>query len=345
MGPFPSSEGTETTGRRRATSWYINLRDQLVKQMAHRQDWFSFVAVYSQAYPAPYRMAAILSVTLALMFMNAMLYSLAFPRGTCSQQATKATCLAPALFYHRTHQTYCQWSTLRQQCTYIPPADGDAFLICALAFAAHALALPLHQLLVYLFEHLLLPPTLSPHLAALRRQLQAEKKKEDTQAQGGLRVQPLQAPDVSDTYVHEHFGIRSPVEAGAGAAASGAPTSTDAATSAREAETTLVPAVPAPVPAPSLPFWRSILLPHASFSERPSSGRGGSGLRTTDPQVCAYQKEVEYQTFIDSETAKVYSRALQQHQELTTATAKLQERLAELPETTMPMLSDRKSVV
>lgn len=43
--------------------------------MGRRHDWLSIVMVYSRRHSRPYRIALITTVTLDLMFFNALLYS------------------------------------------------------------------------------------------------------------------------------------------------------------------------------------------------------------------------------------------------------------------------------
>lgn len=198
--------------------------DLMLSEMAERHDWFSIAFVYSAVYPRPFRIALIVTATLVLMFLNALLYYMSYPQGQCEDIHNKKQCLSQTYFYDST-KSFCQWSSRRQQCTYVEPDDNNYIATVLIAVASNMVALPINKLISLIFNHLILPPTISDTLRAEKRLEKIKKKWEDQQQQrikkaslhrlGWRKIIPLFSPQSSSGTDPAISTASSPAQTGA----------------------------------------------------------------------------------------------------------------------------------
>lgn len=122
-------ESTLPDFARARSYWQLALR-----VLSTRHDWFAIAFVYSTLLPRGVRVAMVTTATLTVMFLNAVLYDLAFPDHTpCAAYATRGSCLSePSAFYR--DKLNCKWSPEAQTCSFNEPS-GDFFTIILISVA------------------------------------------------------------------------------------------------------------------------------------------------------------------------------------------------------------------
>jgi len=190
-----------------------NLWEMMLTEMSERHDWFSIVFVYSAVYSRPFRIALIVSATMVLMFLNAVLYYLSYPQGKCEEATRKRQCLEQTYWYNRT-KSMCRWSSHEQTCYYVEPESANYVLTVVIAVMSNIISLPFNSLLATILNNLILPPVMSRALIQQKdyerkqkklaaRQAKVMRAQQEGQSLSGWR-QSLSL--LSPTYVQGHFG-------------------------------------------------------------------------------------------------------------------------------------------
>jgi hypothetical protein len=255
-------------------------------------------------------------------------------------------------------RTFCSWSSLQQQCTYIEPEETNYVAMVIITVVTTMVAMPVNQVIAVLFANYILPPVMTRQLMVekhLERERRRQEILEDKRKQPSFLSSLWRGKSFKLNAVYLNGDKTAPGDDQGDYGAAELPDGKldkeelspeeRAAAAAMRARGTLAAAWGAVVEC----FERSLAVvaaiacvciisrkskgkkggfrrqPNLAFTRKIMDLQVANQMAAVDPQVLKYKKQKMYGRMIDNETMKVLHRAQDQHRELSTFLARVRE--------------------
>jgi hypothetical protein len=149
------------------TSWFTEMKAHFGKE----HEWFNVMYSFDPKMPRPVRVMILVTSVITLMFLEALLFVLAYPDPGCSGFNDETTCLAEDSVYDQTKPA-CLWDQSSQTCHFNEPSAGVELML-AISLITLILATPFDVIIPMVIEEVL--------SKRIRWNLLNEKSKEDAE--------------------------------------------------------------------------------------------------------------------------------------------------------------------